>query len=221
MSDGDVREIKYALSDPTRVLEALGIEVGVWRELLSLRDNVQASRSLRMFARHVDLDGPSYIETPCWIWTGATDKDGYGKFGTQRASGRASRLVLLATHGFTTLHACHHCDNPACVRPIHIWAGTVADNNADCVSKGRVAAGDKITKNRRHASGARNGRHTKPERTCRGEQHPCAKLDADMVRRIRAEYATGGVGTRSLAIKYGVARNAIRSVLSGRSWAHV
>jgi hypothetical protein len=63
--------------------------------------------------------------------------------------------------------------------------------------------------------------YTKPERTCRGERHPSAKLNAEIVRQIRDEYARGDAGTRLLAKKYGVARNAIRMILSGRSWSHV
>lgn len=209
-------DIKRALSDPTRVLEALGIEVVAWRELLQLQDDRQAARSLRMFARHVNLNGPTIIGDPCWVWTGATDKDGYAKFGNKRGSCRAARLVLLATSDVTVDNACHYCDNPPCVRPSHLWPGTTADNNADCVAKGR-ATGGAIEP----ARGRRHGRYTKPERTCRGERHPSAKLTPAKVIAIRAEYATGSVGARALAAKYGVARNAIRMIVSGRSWGHV
>lgn len=31
----------------------------------------------------------------------------------------------------------HHCDNPPCVRPDHLFLGTVIDNNADRDAKGR------------------------------------------------------------------------------------
>ena len=36
---------------------------------------------------------------------------------------------------------CHHCDNPSCVNPSHLFIGTAADNVSDRNAKGRTAIG--------------------------------------------------------------------------------
>jgi hypothetical protein len=35
------------------------------------------------------------------------------------------------------LHALHHCDNPPCVNPDHLFPGTDMDNYQDSIKKGR------------------------------------------------------------------------------------
>ncbi len=38
----------------------------------------------------------------------------------------------------TGMFACHHCDNPPCVRPDHLFLGTPKDNTEDMLRKGRA-----------------------------------------------------------------------------------
>lgn len=80
----------------------------------------------------------------CWEWTGSRDRQsGYGKF-RLLYSGRdphlwAHRVAYLLTHGNLDAHVkvCHHCDNPPCCRPDHLFVGSQRENLLDMLAKGR------------------------------------------------------------------------------------
>lgn len=56
----------------------------------------------------------------------------------------SNRLAWLLTYGFLpgNMFVCHHCDNPKCVRPDHLFLGTADDNNKDKAKKGRARSGN-------------------------------------------------------------------------------
>lgn len=76
----------------------------------------------------------------CWEWQGVRGSKGYGIFYVAKQQVRAHRFSYEATHGPIPagLLICHHCDNPPCVRPDHLFAGTSRENRQDAIAKGRI-----------------------------------------------------------------------------------
>lgn len=141
-----------------------------------------------------DLDG-------CWEWTSTRTAAGYGVLGVRGRRIYAHRMSFELHHRALDdgEQACHSCDNPPCVNPGHLFAGTQLDNMRDMIRKGR-----------------RRPDSVSP----RGEDHPAAKLTEGKVLAIRAA-ARSGVTRRELAERYGVSQGCIDGVVSRRKWGHV
>jgi hypothetical protein len=80
-------------------------------------------------------------KTPnCWLWTGAKSAKGYGMWGHPkfRITSRFSWYIHFGDPG--KRFVLHKCDNPACVRPDHLFLGTNLDNIRDMVRKRRRAS---------------------------------------------------------------------------------
>ena len=91
--------------------------------------------------------------TNCWNWTLSTDYQGYGQFKYfdydknkwyKERSNRASFKLFKGpiTNGLCVLH---HCDNPKCVNPLHLYLGTPRDNANDMVKRDRQRKGENHT----------------------------------------------------------------------------
>ena len=78
----------------------------------------------------------------CWIWLGSNDGgSGYGSVQWRGKMRKAHRVAYEIAHGAPPpdhLDVCHHCDNPPCCRPSHLFVGTVRDNLRDAYAKGRI-----------------------------------------------------------------------------------
>jgi hypothetical protein len=134
-------------------------------------------------------------ETGCWVWQGALWLDGYASVWFDGQNRKAHRVSYERFIGPTNgLHVCHHCDNPRCVNPDHLFLGTDADNVADKCSKGRAKGG-----------------------SMPGVRHPMHKLTEEQVSLIRNTPRERGVVT-SLAERFGVDKTTISRILRGKTW---
>lgn len=77
----------------------------------------------------------------CWLWLGVKDRKGYGRITLGTKNLKAHRVSFELANGRLDdgMLICHRCDNPSCVRPDHLFAGTASDNMRDAVRKGRLA----------------------------------------------------------------------------------
>lgn len=84
----------------------------------------------------------------CWEWQGATrPTNWYGCFKLNGKAESAHRIVYYLTYKEKPEMVCHHCDNPLCCNPAHLFGGTRSDNMKDAYYKGRFTIpGQKLTK---------------------------------------------------------------------------
>lgn len=161
----------------------------------------------------------------CWLWTGRKDKDGYAKCCFRNKSGYSlHRLMWELNHGEIPngLLVCHKCDTPACVRPDHLFLGSVKDNIRDMWRKGRAArqVNPMLYENTRKF-GDENSNRKHPEATARGERAGLAKLTASQVLEIRQIKYVPGMSLIEIALKYGVTPQNVRQIILNRTWRHL
>ena len=147
---------------------------------------------IRRFYTYVTVAGPD----DCWEWLGSRAGGGYSQysFGGERMRAHRFAFWIATGHQPGALQVNHHCDNPGCVNPRHLWLGTQRENMQDAVSKGRMA---------------------------HGERNASAKLTEVQVLEIRRKYAGGTVLQRELAVEYGVSASNICRIVTRKKWAQV
>ena len=143
------------------------------------------------------IDGT--FPTECWEWLGSKTKKGYGNIWFEKQMRHAHRVSWMLHNGPITkgLCVCHSCDNPICIRPSHLFLGTIADNNIDMTQKGRA------------------------NRASFGEKNPKAKFSADQIRQIRAMYANDEYNQYELAEMFNASQGHINNIITRRIWKQI
>lgn len=133
----------------------------------------------------------------CWPWMMYTNRGGYGVVMFRGSPTMAHRVIFEAANGPIPkgLYILHKCDNRICCNPNHLFMGTIADNNADKMAKGR---------------------HRGP----RGTGHPLSKITEADVISIREKYKNGHTQVM-LAREFGVHQTKISEIVRGLAWKHV
>jgi hypothetical protein len=135
---------------------------------------LEAVTNVDAFWSRVNIAG----DDDCWNWTGAKTDRAYGIYAPLPGVLLRSHRVAYALHNKgidESMVVCHKCDNPSCCNPNHLFLGTLKDNTADMVAKGR-------------------------NHKMLGSQNPSAKLTSEQVRKIYLDPRTN----KEIADEYGV-----------------
>lgn len=168
----------------------------------SLDDPPQTASYKRQVEAMQRLRTPeALLDGECWEWPGPRQNKGAG-YGLVAPSLQVITSSLAHRNAYAVAFgdipddklACHHCDNPPCFRPSHLFAGTVLDNARDMIAKGR------------HRTGP-------PRRGIISTQAAFTLADVAAIIRLREL----GWLHREIAAEYGVSESCVGRLLRGQT----
>lgn len=132
----------------------------------------------------------------CLVWTGSTDRWGYGKIGSLGKTKGTHVVAYELAKGPIPKgkQVRHSCDNPPCCNPAHLLLGTNRDNVNDRTERGRGA---------------------------RGSTHADAKLTEKQVKELREKWSTGKYTQKALGAEYGVKQSLVSQLVNRKVWKHI
>ncbi len=154
---------------------------------------VRKSLADRYFEK-VDIRGPN----DCWPWLGYATNNGYGRMKVDGVLKYATHILFYLKHGHYPPKgriSCHHCDNPPCNNPRHLYLGTNRSNMRDKKER-------------------RRGNYGK------GERARNVKLTSFQVHMIRFLLRSGETQT-SIGWKFGVSQSIVSKIGMRQRWAHL
>lgn len=138
----------------------------------------------------------------CWEWQKCKTFFGYGLFRVDGKNVRAHRFSWGSINGAIPDGMCvlHHCDNPSCVNPDHLFIGTKKDNAQDRLSKGRPGSPG-------------------PAIPLMGELHQNTNLTNKDVMEIRRLCQT--MTQRAIAKIYNITFQSVNLIVNRKRWSHL
>lgn len=139
-----------------------------WRRWKVWGDPLYSRASLPPIDRFAEK--VALTDAGCLVWIASVNEHGYGYFGIKDQVMLAHRWSYEYFYGPPgDLMVLHDCDNPPCVHPDHLHAGTHTDNMREAKERGRTRGGTPETCINGHPFTTEN-RYVKPngETQCRG-----------------------------------------------------
>lgn len=141
--------------------------------------------------------GWNTTESGCWVFNGPKSAEGYGILyhkGRRTGAHRWAYEMWVGPIPEDKPVIRHTCDNPPCINPDHLIAGTQIDNIKDRVERGRNRKGGN-----------------------KGEDNAAARLTWEKVGAIRQAHLDGESIT-SLAEKYDISYNWCWNIVRYKRW---